>query len=155
LADFLLEADAAMNKLFHYSLVLNRKSLEYCSGVFLYPSEVQTLVWIANSSATNLSDVAHNMQLTKGAISKMVLKLDEMGLLRRYKYLHNQKEVYLHLTELGVRAYEGYMSQRRELLERMDASARAMSTEQKEAVLTFLSNYLKSMEIGNTQASQQ
>ena len=107
--DFPAEAESRMVQIFNIYGDLNRKPYEYCEGVWLYPTEVHAVEFIGRrASPSKLSDIAAELELTKGAISKMAVKLEKLGLVRRYKYVTNQKEVYLELTPLGRRVIESH-----------------------------------------------
>lgn len=139
------EAEHNMVQLFNRYVELSKKSYEYCEGISLYPNEIHTVEYIAESSTTNLTDIANQLTLTKGAVSKMIVKLENMGLLVRYKYQSNQKEIYIHLTQLGVRAYEGHKEYHQDMWRRLDAYFSQLDQEHQEVILDFLENYLDAM----------
>lgn len=117
---------------------LSKRSYEYCPGVSLYPNEIHTIEYIAVSSATNLTDIANQRGLTRGAVSKMVTKLENMGLLIRFKYELKQKEIYVHLTALGVQAFEGHKRYHAHMNEHLNELFQSFTPAQKEAVLSYI-----------------
>jgi DNA-binding MarR family transcriptional regulator len=139
------EADYYMMELFNRSLELSKKSYEYCPGVSLYPNEIHTVEYIAESSTTNMTDIANRMGITKGAVTKMVAKLEEQGLLVRYKYRPSQKEIYVHLTELGVRAYEGHKAYHAVMRQQLSSSFDGLDRDHQQTILDFLELYLAEM----------
>ena len=139
------EADYYMMELFNRSLELSKKSYEYCPGVSLYPNEIHTVEYIAESSTTNMTDIANRMGITKGAVTKMVAKLEEQGLLVRYKYRPSQKEIYVHLTELGVRAYEGHKAYHAVMRQQLSSSFDGLDRDHQQTILDFLERYLAEM----------
>lgn len=139
------EADYYMMELFNRSLELSKKSYEYCPGVSLYPNEIHTVEYIAESSTTNMTDIANRMGITKGAVTKMVAKLEEQGLLVRYKYRPSQKEIYVHLTELGVRAYEGHKAYHAAMRQQLSSSFDGLDRDHQQTILDFLERYLAEM----------
>lgn len=138
-------AEHHMVQLFNRYVELSKKSYEYCEGISLFPNEIHTLEYIAQSSTTNMTDIANQMNISKGAVSKMVAKLESLGLLVRYKYQPNQKEIYIHLTELGVRAYEGHKEYHAEMWQRMNAYFDSQEEEHRQVILRFLETYLSAM----------
>ena len=134
-----------MMELFNRSLELSKKSYEYCPGVSLYPNEIHTVEYIAESSTTNMTDIANRMGITKGAVTKMVAKLEEQGLLVRYKYRPSQKEIYVHLTELGVRAYEGHKAYHAVMRQQLSSSFDGLDRDHQQTILDFLELYLAEM----------
>jgi DNA-binding MarR family transcriptional regulator len=139
------EADYYMMELFNRSLELSKKSYEYCPGVSLYPNEIHTVEYIAESSTTNMTDIANRMGITKGAVTKMVAKLEEQGLLVRYKYRPSQKEIYVHLTELGVSAYEGHKAYHAVMRQQLSSSFDGLDRDHQQTILDFLELYLAEM----------
>lgn len=138
-------AEHHMVQLFNRYVELSKKSYEYCEGISLFPNEIHTLEYIAQSSTTNMTDIANQMNISKGAVSKMVAKLESLGLLVRYKYQPNQKEIYIHLTELGVRAYEGHKEYHAEMWQRMNVYFDGQEEEHRQVILRFLETYLSAM----------
>jgi DNA-binding MarR family transcriptional regulator len=144
--NFSIEVEAYMVKLFNCYIELNKKTYEYCQGIPLYPSEVHAIEYIATSSTTNMTDISRALGLTKGAVSKMVVKLEKIGLLKRYKYLYNQKEVYLHLTELGVKVCEGHSTYHATMYKTLENYYKDRSEHDQETILEFLKLYFLQMQ---------
>lgn len=139
------EAEHYMVQLFNRYVELSKKCYEYCEGISLYPNEIHTVEYIAQSSTTNMTDIANQLGLTKGAVSKMIAKLENMGLLVRYKYQPNQKEIYIHLTQLGVEAYEGHKEYHQDMWKRLSGYFAALDQEHQGVIVDFLDNYLAGM----------
>ena len=140
------EAEQTMMQLFNRFSELSKKSYEYCEGVSLYPTEIHTIEYIALTSSTNMTDIANQMGLTKGAVSKMIVKLENQGLLERYKYQPSQKDIYIHLTQLGVRAYEGHKAYHASMHKHLNSYFGLLAQEHQQAVLDFLDEYFKQMQ---------
>lgn len=134
-----------MVQLFNRYMELSKKSYEYCEGIPLYPNEIHTVEYIAVSSTTNLTEIANQMGLTRGAVTKMISKLENLGLLVRYKYHPKQKEIYVHLTKAGVRAYEGHKEYHAMMWERLSGYFQSLEESQRQVVLDFLEQYLEGM----------
>lgn len=140
------EAENSMMQLFNRFSELSKKSYEYCEGISLYPNEIHTIEYIALTSSTNMTDIANQMGLTKGAVSKMIVKLESQGLLERYKYQPSQKDIYIHLTKLGVRAYEGHKKYHASMWKQLNSYFGGLDQEHQQVVLGFLDAYLKEMQ---------
>lgn len=139
------EVERTLDQMFNRLLELSRKSYEYCPGVSLYPNEIHTVEYIAVTSSTNMTDIANRMGLTKGAVSKMIAKLENQGLLERYKYQPSQKDIYIHLTELGVQAYEGHRIYHTAMDKQLADYFSTLDQEHQGAILDFLEKYLHEM----------
>ncbi|MBP2656639.1 MAG: MarR family transcriptional regulator [Firmicutes bacterium] len=79
---------------------------DYETGQLLYQSEIHTVMAIWNHKAVNASELAKIMGVTKGAITQVVDKLIQKGLVEKYNLPGNKKEVYFRLTEAGQIANE-------------------------------------------------
>lgn len=82
--------------------------LDHGTGELLFTSETNTLEAIGKNPGTNVTGLAKQRGLTKGAISQMVGKLFKKGLVRKYKAEDNEKEVLVDLTEKGWMAFHSY-----------------------------------------------
>ena len=74
---------------------------EYGTGVPLHGGEIHTIQAIGKSVGVNVTELAEKMGVTKGAVSQMVSKLAQKGMVRKARAQNNAKEVLLSLTELG------------------------------------------------------
>lgn len=143
---FHAEAEATIVRLLNCYSNLQRSKYEYCPGVALYPSEIHAIECIALTGTINLTELSKQLGLTRGAVSKGIVKLEKMGLVRRFKYVSNQKEVYLHLTELGVQAYEGHKRYHETMDRVIKAYGEQIPEETGEEILRFLQLYLEQMQ---------
>lgn len=144
--NFYQKTEEIIVRLFNCYANLQRSQHEYYPGVKLYPSEIHAIECIATTRAINLTELSNQLGLTKGAVSKSVGKLEKLGLLRRYKYVSNQKEVYFHLTELGVQAYEGHKKYHESMIRVLEQYGESVSQEKGEEILRFLQLYLEQMQ---------
>ena len=74
---------------------------EYGTRIPLYGSEIHTIQAIGKSVGINVTQLAEKMGVTKGAVSQMVSRLVEKGMVQKTHPQDNAKEVALGLTELG------------------------------------------------------
>ncbi len=78
------------------------------NGIELYPSEIHTLVFIKDNDEINMTQIAQKLGVTKGAIFKIIQKLERKELLSRYKKTSNNKNTYFKLSEKGLLACQGH-----------------------------------------------
>lgn len=78
------------------------------NGIELYPSEIHTLVFIQENNEFNMTTIAQKLGITKGAIFKIIKKLEKKELLIPYKKQENNKNTYFELTKKGLLAYQGH-----------------------------------------------
>jgi len=87
---------------------LEKLPADYGSGHPLFPAEIHTVELIGRNPGIAVTEVAKRQGVTKGAVSQVVKKLDEKGLVRKCKSLDNEKSILLILTERGKLAVEGH-----------------------------------------------
>ena len=80
---------------------LEKIPVDYGIGKNLYHSERHMLDTIGNNSGMNISELARDQGVTKGAVSQIVKKLEGKQVIQRYKQAENDKEVFVELTKLG------------------------------------------------------
>ncbi len=85
---------------------LEKIPVDYGAGHSLYHSERHMIDQIGDNPRMNLTEFARSVGVTKGAISQVVKKLEGKGVIRRYKEIDNDKEVFIELTDLGRDIYE-------------------------------------------------
>jgi len=140
------KTEAYMVRLFNCYTDLQKKKYPYAPDIELYPSEIHMIEHVAEMGTTNMTELARHLGLTKGAISKSIVKLERLGLVRRYKYISNQKEVYLHLTEKGVLAYNGHKRYHAAMAKSLEQYCDSVSDEKGQELLRFLDLYLSEMQ---------
>ena len=74
----------------------------------LYPSEIHMIQAVGRKPGINVTEVAQYLGITKGAVPKILRKLEGKGLVVRYRDEANNKEVYCSLTAEGETAYRGH-----------------------------------------------
>ena len=79
--------------------------LDFGVGAHLYHSEMHLIDQIGDHPDLNITELAKVMGVTKGAISQTVKKLENKGVITRYKGAENEKEVFLKFTYIGREIY--------------------------------------------------
>ena len=85
---------------------LEKVPVKHSSGLGLYHSERHMLDRVGVNPHMNITELARDSGVTKGAISQVVKKLETKGVIRRYKKAANDKEVFIELTETGKKTCE-------------------------------------------------
>ncbi|GAA6492465.1 hypothetical protein K280104A7_20290 [Candidatus Bariatricus faecipullorum] len=86
---------------------------DYGTGEKMHTVEVHILSWIAENPGISVTDVALAWNRTKGAVSQIIRKLEEKGMVERKNPPDNKKTVCLYVTEKGAeldRAHREYDS---------------------------------------------
>ncbi len=85
---------------------LEKIPMKYGKKHNLYHSERHMLDKIGDNPEMNVTEFAHTVGVTKGAISQVVKKLEDKGVVRRYKNSSSDKEVFIELTRAGRDIYQ-------------------------------------------------
>lgn len=96
-----------------HNLVNKHKTLDRLSRNFgfdetLIGCEIHMIETIGNNSMSNITEVASKLGVTKAAASQTIGKLHLSGFIRKLKDEDNRREVYLALTEKGLKAHQGH-----------------------------------------------
>ncbi len=144
--NFVKELDAAIGKLIEYDKLIAKKPKDYGCGVILSMSEIHTIEAIGNHPNDNLTELAGRRGVTKGSLSKMLTKLEKLGLIRRYQFKSNKKDCYVQLTELGQKAYDGHYAMHERCSKGTHQKYQQYTPEEKALLLNFLNIYIEYLE---------
>lgn len=87
---------------------LQSAHLDYGIGQALSAAEVHTLEAIGKHPGSNVSELAKRMEVTKGAMSQTIDRLENKELVERARREGNSKEVLPELTARGWQAFAGH-----------------------------------------------
>lgn len=120
--------------------MLSKLTESVCLDEYGY-SETHCIDYIGRTQLPNVTKIAENMQMTRGAISKMTKKLLAKGLLEKYTLESNKKEIYFRLTASGMELYQEH-EKRHKLWEKRDMEFLARySKAEIEAVTKFMKEF--------------
>ena len=80
---------------------MHTPSFSFGTGVEMHPKEIHTVQAIGRSSGINITRLAEQTGVTKGAVSQTINKLVRKGLVQKSHPPGNAKEIVLSLTDLG------------------------------------------------------
>lgn len=114
--------------------MLTKLTENVCLEEYSY-SETHCIDYIGKSELPNVTKIAENMQMTRGAISKMTKKLLAKGLIEKYTLESNKKEVYFKLTDAGMELYKEH-EKRHKLWEQRDSQFLKRYSREEIAIIT-------------------
>ena len=85
---------------------IENHAIDTGGGVKLYPSELHVIEAIGNNYANNVTKLSVRFGITKGAVSQVVNKLFEKGLVSKERNRDYGKEIILSLTKKGWTAFD-------------------------------------------------
>ena len=120
--------------------MLTKLTESVCLEEYSY-SETHCIDYIGKTELPNVTKIADNMQMTRGAISKMTKKLLAKGLIEKYSLESNKKEIYFCLTESGLELYKEH-EKRHKLWEQRDSKfLERYSPEEMEIITKFMKEF--------------
>ena len=87
---------------------MHTPSLSFGTGVLMHTKEIHTIQAIGRHSGINVTRLAEQSGVTKGAVSQTINKLVRKGLVRKTHPPGNDKEVVLELTDLGQIGFKNH-----------------------------------------------
>jgi DNA-binding MarR family transcriptional regulator len=110
---------------------------DYGSGDLLHNAEIHTIMQIGRDPGQNITTLAAHEGISKSAISQMVSRLEQKGLVKRYRSPDNAKETLLKLTAVGRIAHLGHEQHHAVIFARMQEKLGDLSPEQVAGLMNF------------------
>ncbi len=88
---------------------LHTRQLPYGTEETFSLAQIQVIEAIMRGRDNNMKDLAKDLGITKGSLTKNIKKLEIRGLVKRFKQPENKKEVYVEVTPRGVELYNQYL----------------------------------------------
>ncbi|QJD88283.1 MarR family transcriptional regulator [Cohnella herbarum] len=87
---------------------LERHPQTFGNAGSLTPSEIHTIEAIGYEGSILMSELAARLEVTKGAVSQLIVRLEAKQLATRSPYPHDSRGVLISLTEKGKEAYKAH-----------------------------------------------
>lgn len=97
-----------LRRLARKKIELEKTPHEFGGGVVLQHAEMYLLETLANDEGQNLTRIAEHMQITKGAVSQTLKKIEEKGLVRKFPDPANASRALLYLSPKGKKVVRVY-----------------------------------------------
>lgn len=104
-------------------------------------SEIHCIDFIGKIENLNVTKISENMNMTRGAISKICKKLLNNKLIDKYKKPENDKEIYFKLTKSGEELYKCHEIKHKKWEERNNNFFKNVDREEQEIVASFLKKF--------------
>ena len=125
---------------------LHSTPMDFGTGDLLYPAEVHTLAAVARTPGLNLTELALAMNVSKSAVSKVVKKLLNKGLVIKGSIETNQKEVIFHLTAKGESAVLGHEAFEQKTFAGVNELLQKLTVPEKTFLIRFFQDIISSLE---------
>lgn len=135
----------AINRMTNRVIVNNRRAYSYIPEMQLQPSEIHMIDQIGSTEEMNITTLAEQNGVTKGAISKQISRLEGKGLVERYQTPDNRKNVLVRLTDLGWRAYSAHKKFHENQDDAYMRAFESYSPQEQQLILDFLDLYSQTL----------
>lgn len=112
----------------------NKQARTYGTEHTLFPSEAHMIEVIGTHGKINTTGLARALAVTKGAVSQMTGKLLAKGLIKKTPAPSGGKEMFIALTDAGLRVYDGHRALHSKMTARVESVLGELTQEQLEAV---------------------
>jgi DNA-binding MarR family transcriptional regulator len=93
---------------------IDKKTRYYGTDVPLFYAEIHLIKAIKENEGIHITGLAQYLEVTKGAVSQMLMKLEKKGFVVKEKDPGNQSRFLLKLTPKGEVAHENHMRMHQE-----------------------------------------
>lgn len=110
------------------------------------PSEIHFIDYVGNNKDANVTILANNFYMTRGAISRLSKKLIAKELIESYQKEDNQKEIYFRLTNKGIDIFNTHNKVHNEILKRDRKVFDAINDNDYKTIINFIDYYRNHLE---------
>ena len=100
--------------------------------------EVHCIDFIEKLDDPNVTKLANEIRVTRGAISKTIKKLFKGGYIEKYQRENNKKEIYFQLTEKGKELFHEHNEMHEERIRRDHFFTATLTEQEKEELYHYL-----------------
>lgn len=124
---------------------LDKKRVITHEGEKLHPSEVQLLMFLYHCQDTNITAIAGEMKLTKGAISQTLSRLQKKGIINKEMVPEKKNELHVQFTESGEQLMTLLNKGKKSVEGKYRRYIQTLSKKEKEAISNFLDRMVSVM----------
>ncbi|WP_193746542.1 MarR family transcriptional regulator [Ruegeria sp. ANG-R] len=117
---------------------MEKKSRVLVGDVTFFPSEVNLILFIHMNPDENVTQMATQLGITKGAVSQTLARLEKKGVLRRSKIPGTKNESLVELLPFGLDVANRCLLVRRELDAKFGTYLTNVSSEEKKTISRFM-----------------
>ena len=118
----------------------------YCDDLMLTTAEIHTIAIIGDNEGINITQLSKERGITKGAVSQMIYKLVDKGLVEKRISPDSDAAVSLFLTEKGKQAYDDHRHEHETRNTKFTSLLDSMPSETQESMTEFLMAFEKELD---------
>lgn len=131
-----------MERTIHKYAQYEKKPQTYCGNITLTQPEIHTIAIIGDQEGISVTQLAAARGITKGAVSQMIYKLVDKGLVEKRVSPNSDSELNLHLTKKGRQAF----AEHRKKHEAMENKFSALMNNIPENTAQYIMEFMKAFE---------
>ena len=124
----------------------DRMTLTYGTDVKIHGSEIHMICHIKRNQGSHISGIARDINVTRGAVSQIVKKLEKKGLVKKVESVESRRRLDLILTEKGEKAYIGHQMLHNVFTDNLKDVLKDYKHEQFEIIAEFMSELEESID---------
>lgn len=119
---------------------IDGKTRNYGTDQPLYDAEVHLIKVIKENEGIHITALAEKLNVTKGAVSQLIMKLQKKGMVVKEPDTSNQSRILLKLTNKGQIAYVNHEALHKNFDDMVEGILKDETKENKEFISKFLSD---------------
>ena len=127
-----------MERTIHKYVQYEKKPQTYCSNLVLTQPEIHTVSIIGDREGISVTQLAAERGITKGAVSQMVYKLVDKGLVEKRISPNSDSELNLHLTKTGRQAFIEHRKKHEAMEKNFEKMLHDLPDETQQSLTAFL-----------------
>jgi len=124
---------------------LDKKRVVTHQGEKLHPSELQLLMFLYHVQDTNITAIAKEMGLTKGAISQTLSRLQKKGIISKEMFPEKKNELRVQFTDSGEQLMIQLNKNKKSIEGKYRRYIQTLSAKEKQAISNFLDKMVSIM----------
>ena len=121
-------------------LFIEKRTTFEFRGVKLYPSEIHLILFIHRGEDTNVTRMAEQLGVTKGAISQTLTRLERKGILHKIKDPYKKNELTVEFLPFGQKILDHHLQEAGMLKKQYDEYLSTLSKAEREVIKKFLAH---------------
>lgn len=117
---------------------IEKKRILLSDDLRLYPSEIHLILFIYLEQDRNITEIAHRLGLTKGAVSQTLSRLHQKGILTKKTDPYNKNELHVEFTAKGKKLLRQIMSMREKITKKLLEYIGSASAHDKQVIFRFI-----------------
>ncbi len=130
-----------LERVIHKYTQFEKKPKLYLNEIKLIQPEIHTIVIIGDREGINITELAGRRAVTKGAVSQMIYKLADKGLVEKRPSPQSDSEINLYLTSRGKRVYDEHQKQFETMRKYFEDTMNSIPNKTRKQLMTFLERF--------------